>query len=136
MLEIRSNGAKWFNEEPDTIKSLIEVLKTETLDPSFEANGNFVIQNPTWLTEESKEKYKGCTVFFGNFLGYSHVFNITTDEPETIEPLTVAIRENQTTEKYQQARQRYLKRESVEQKARRLFNEGKITQKEMYGMMY
>lgn len=105
MLEIKSNGSKWYGEALDTIDQLIEVMASYPLDPVFEKYGNYVFPfRPSQGWNTKNEHYKGCTCFFGNFYTYSHVFNIITDEPEVIEHITAAIRANQATEAYKQAR--------------------------------
>ncbi|TVY09924.1 hypothetical protein [Paenibacillus cremeus] len=105
MLEIRSNGSKWYGQELDTIEDLMKVLSEYPLDATFEKYGNFVTEfKPAKGWRPENEKYKGCTSFFGNFHTYSHVFSIITDELELIDRLTAAIRENQQTEAYKQAR--------------------------------
>ena len=135
MLEIQSNGSKWFGQKPDTIEELIEVLNTYALDPTFEDCGNFYNPNPQYLKKEYAEKYKGCSSFFGNFAEISHVFNITTDEPEIIRRLVEAINNNKSTSKYQEVRREYIEKKQRKENARNLFNQGKINQKEMYQMM-
>lgn len=97
MTEIISNGSKWAGESPDTIEDLIEVLKSETLDPIFEEYGNFVNRTPHWIHKEAQEKYKGCTQIFGNFFATSHVFNITTDDEDLISTIENIVRLNQNT---------------------------------------
>lgn len=92
MLTITSNGSKWAGEAPDTIEDLCDVLTREPLDRSFECYGNFVIT--------PDDEIGGPTRFFGNFANLSHVFNIDTDEPKTIERLTSLIRANQQTTGY------------------------------------
>ena len=135
MLDIQSNGSKWYGQQPDTIEDLIQVLNNYSLDPVFEAYGNFVQLNPQWLNQEIAEKYKGCSKFFGNFSSISHVFNIITDEPEVIKVLSEAINKNMATKEYQVSRDEYIKDEQRKTNARTLFNQGKINQKEMYQMM-
>ena len=79
-MNITSNGSKSVGEPLDSVEKLLEVLKTETLDPKFEKYGNFVtFQN-------------GQLHVFGNFVTVSHVFNIsgTVDE---MRPLARAIKE-------------------------------------------
>ncbi len=85
---ITANGSKWAFAAPDTINDLLKVMASGPLDRSFEAYGNFI--------------YPGfeATQFMGNFLTVSHVFNIETDEPDVIEKLTAAIRENQQRPDY------------------------------------
>jgi len=104
MIKIISNGSKFYGQEPDTIEILLDVLKKETLDPYWEKLGNFVDRNPNWLKKEAKEKYKDCTVIFGNFSSVSHVFNIITDEEELIQKLEQAINNNKQTVEYQELR--------------------------------
>lgn len=132
MLKIISNGSKFYGEQPDTIEKLLEVLKTETLDPMYEQYGNFVNHNPKWLRKDIQEKYNGCTQIHGNFMTISHSFDVITDEPETIEALTNAIRNNQKSTEYQQYRKEYFEVEQRKEEARKLFNTGKITLREMY----
>lgn len=116
---IDSNGSKWAGESPDTIDQLIARLQSETLDPTFEEFGNFVspARKATRINDEStnwRDKYvdagpiypehPDALHFWGNFLTYSHVFSIYTDDPDVIERLTAAIRANQATEAYQTAK--------------------------------
>jgi len=135
MLEIQSNGSKWYGQEPDSIEELIQVLNKYSLDPTFEDYGNFIQLNPKWLKPEIAEKYQGCAKFFGNFSSISHVFNIITDEPEIIQVLTNAINKNIQTKEYQVLRSEYIEDEQRKTKARTLFNQGKINQRQMYQMI-
>jgi hypothetical protein len=93
--EIRSNGSKWAGESPDGIEVLEHRLRTETLDPTFEKYGNFI-----------RKTRGGPWKLFGNFLTYSHVFNITTYDAALARRLRKLIRANQATEAYQDARGR------------------------------
>jgi molybdopterin converting factor small subunit len=107
MIKIISNGNKWAEtkpwlQEPETIEALKEMLKTQILDPTFEKCGNFINNNPQWLKEEAKELYKGCSVIFGNFQTYSHVFNIITDDKQLIAELQELINTNKNTLQYQE----------------------------------
>lgn len=88
---IHSNGSKWAGQEPDSIETLLEVLKREPLDRSFEAYGNFAYAN---------ESLPGTTRFFGNFLHISHVFSIDSNDPAVVKPLRAAIRANKKREDY------------------------------------
>ena len=87
MIKIISNGSKFYGQKPDDINRLLEVLKTYALDLIFVRYGDF-IETPT-------VQFDDVVRFHGNFSGLSHVFNISTDEPELIGTLTAAIRENQ-----------------------------------------
>lgn len=108
MIEIYSNGSRWAGQPCATIDELIEVLGRTPLDPTFEAYGNFISgpfdhgwDNPRL---EEHKLLNPCTNFFGNFYEVSHVFNIWTDEPAVIDRLTAAIRANQATPAYLDAR--------------------------------
>lgn len=126
MLEIISNGSKWYGEKPDTIEDLIQVLNTEILDPSFEDYGNFINLNPTWLKKDFAEKYKGCVKIFGNFMTVSHVFNIITDQSEIIQKLTEAINKNKGTEEYKRFSQQRQRIKQRELELKKQFNSGKF----------
>lgn len=78
-MNVISNGSKWAGEAPDTVEKLIEVLKTETLNPLFEQYGNFV-------TKETG----GTLHIFGNFCTVSHVFNMRGTAKE-LRPVLTAI---------------------------------------------
>jgi hypothetical protein len=132
MIEILSNGSKWFGELPDTIENLLDGLSKYPLDPVFEEYGNFVNHNPEWLNPEIAEKYKGCALIAGNFMEVSHVFRIVTDDSELINKLVEAINKNKETKEYQQFRRELIAREQKKAELRKLFDEGKITIKELY----
>lgn len=83
--EIISNGSG--SAQP--LEALFARLESDTLDRAFEAYGNFVEECPN-----------GMTSFFGNFLTYSHVFNVMTDDADLIARLTAAIRRNQQSGDY------------------------------------
>lgn len=103
------NPEKPWSFMEDTKENILKDLAEYTLDPIFEDYGNFVY-NPTWEDEETAEKYKGLTYISGNFLTYSHAFRLLTDDTELIDELTTAIRKNQQTEEYKQAKVRLMKR--------------------------
>lgn len=90
-MRIDSNGSHWVGEEPDSLETLLDVLKKQTLDPSFEEYGRFFYQC-------------GPNEFhaFGNFLGYSHVFNIFGTLEEML-PLARALREARKRPEYLRA---------------------------------
>lgn len=84
MLTIHFNG-------PGCDLAVLEaLLAVEPLSRNFEEYGNFALALPDG---------KG-TRFWGNFANISHAFQVDTDEPETIERLTAAIRANQQTTAY------------------------------------
>lgn len=97
----------------DTKENILHDLQNYTLDPVFEEYGNFVYK-PTWTNKEAEEKYKGCTAICGNFLTYSHAFNVYTDDEELIAEFTEAIRKNQATEEYKAAKKRLIERRQKE----------------------
>lgn len=99
----------------DTKENILKDLAEYILDPVFEEYGNFVYM-PTWCDEEAAEKYKGLTAISGNFLNLSHAFSLLTDDEELIKELTEAIRKNQETEKYKQAKIRLMERRLEEKR--------------------
>lgn len=112
---ITSNGSHWAGEEPSAVEELFEVLAREPLDASFERFGNFIIRNPyegvqtkagEWSDGKPLFPGEDVTRFFGNFLCVSHVFNIDTTDPELAARLTAAIRANQRTAAYRQAKKK------------------------------
>lgn len=109
------NPEKPWSFMEDTKENILKDLAEYTLDPVFEEYGNFVYI-PTWEDEEAAEKYKGLTAISGNFLTYSHAFRLLTDDTELIEELTKAIRKNQETEEYKQAKVRLMKRKAEEKR--------------------
>lgn len=56
------------------------------------------------------------TAISGNFLNLSHAFSLLTDDEELIKELTEAIRKNQETEKYKQAKIRLMERRLEEKR--------------------
>ena len=90
-VEISSNGSKWLGQEPDTVEQLIEVLRTETLDPTFEDHGYF-----------AEKDGPGRVRIFGNFLTCSHVFNIRGPR-KALAGLIRAIKKNTSSVRYSQA---------------------------------
>jgi len=134
MIKIISNGSKWAGQQPATIEELLTVLAKYPLDPTFEKYGNFINPHPTWLKKEAAELYKGCTTIFGNFMECSHVFNVITDDSDTIAALSKAIEANKETAEYKAFKQRIAETEQKKEKAKRLFEKGKINLKEMYAM--
>ena len=96
MLEIQSNGSKWAGQEPDSVEVLLGVLAKEPLDKTYE---DFYYP----LEQDFCERHnypEGTIAFSGNFLNYSHVFNIRTDELSLIKQLTQAIEANKQMAAY------------------------------------
>ncbi len=92
----------------DTKENILNDLENYTLDPRFENYGNFVF-NPTFKNEQQKQNWineynENCICIFGNFFDYSHAFYVITDEQNFINELKTAIRKNQNTEKYKNAK--------------------------------
>lgn len=81
------------------IEALLERLATHPLDRTFEAFGNFVQLDPVNGRGEPMTG-PGGAAFFGNFLTYSHVFRLDTDDPDLIARLTAAIHANQQRPDY------------------------------------
>ena len=99
MLEIISNGSKWAGEAPDSVDTLLQVLRGHPLDHRL---APFVIHAATlrFLSAGDALKYANCVRFAGNFVTVSHVFHIYTDEPLIIDALADAIHANMKTEAY------------------------------------
>jgi hypothetical protein len=132
MLEIKSNGSKWYGQEPDSIETLLDAFSKYTLDPRFENYGDFVNLNPQWLNRVNAEKYAGCASIFGNFMNGHGVFNIITDDQELIAKIAALVNQNKQTPEYKQHKKELLGIEERKKKAEKLFGEGKITLKELY----
>lgn len=109
------NPEKPWSFMDDTKENILKDLAEYTLDPVFEEYRNFVYM-PTWCDEEVAEKYKGLTAISGNFLKLSHAFNLLTDDEELIKELTEAIRKNQETNEYKQAKVRLMERKAEEKR--------------------
>lgn len=111
--KIISNGSHYAGESLDSINKLLDRMKNYALDRSFEAFGNFIIKAPKKYYEVrsagvryyvEKEEYlytEDTVIFFGNFMAYSHVFNIVTTDKKLIKRLTNAIKKNQARADYQ-----------------------------------
>lgn len=97
-------------EIQDSEANIIQHLRQYTLDPVFEYYGNFINPHPQWIRPEDTEKYAGCTMFFGNFLTFSHAFRLITNDPGLIERLADAINRNKATPEYQTARDQMIER--------------------------
>lgn len=111
MIKIISNGhdknsPAWINK-PSTIDDLKEVLTKYTLDPTFERYGNFINHRPQWK-KDCAEKYKNCSVVFGNFLTLSHVFNIITDDKKLLKELGILIESNKSSKEYIEAKEQLI----------------------------
>lgn len=90
------NGYRIVGPVAAEVDLLLAMLERETLDPRFEQYGNFVIDADAVLQ-------LGEVQFHGNFITYSHAFDVRSDEPEVIARLTAAIRANQATKTYLEA---------------------------------
>lgn len=101
LTNIISNGSKFYGEPLDSIDDLLEVMKTEPLDPNFEKFGNFCSLYAE-LVSNKPNPYK--YTFFGNFFTVSHVFDIETNDEELAEKLLAAIVENKRTDAYKKAK--------------------------------
>lgn len=115
------NGSKWAGESPDPLSLLIQRLERYALDPVFEECGNFAsiahgsFHHHGYQDDGMYVDYYEDTgpmfddapyavIFFGNFLKLSAGFSIVTDDPEIVEVLLEAIRTNQRSTAYQEAR--------------------------------
>ena len=74
-----------------TVKGLLNLLKHEPLDRTFERYGDFASNGPAGSAK---------VIFFGNFKNYSYAFAIETDDGELITKLMAAIRANKRRDDY------------------------------------
>lgn len=102
-------GTTWAGQGLDRIEDLMAALARETLDPTFEEFGNFVLES------EPPAIPAGYVRFWGNFYTLSYVFSVDTDDLALIKRLTDAIRANQATPAYAQAK---AERAAAEQRRR------------------
>lgn len=114
----RNSDSPWL-ERHDTIERISRDLVEHTLDPVFEQYGDFCDRSLERMTKEAEEKYAGYVRFFGNFLDYSGVFDVTTSDKEIIAKLSELIASNKATPKYIAAR-RDLEASRAEERARRI----------------
>lgn len=106
---IISNGSKWIGEEADNIDELLKTLAENPLDPRFKT---FITKHPCIGVPGKRGGYvdgprmytANVTRFFGNFYTVSHVFQIDTNDHETIAALTKAIRTNLRRADYRAAK--------------------------------
>jgi len=99
------------------IEPLIELLKTQPLDPSYERFGNFIkndpcigVTNPKWNYATKAEPQwidgrrifdvNGVVLIHGRFFRYSYCFCIYTNNMVLIKRLTDSIRNNQKSKEY------------------------------------
>jgi len=81
------------------IEALFARLESDVLDRSFERYGNFIEPDPVNMKGEPLGA-AGSVSFWGNFLTYSHVFSVITNDADLIKRLTAAIRANQQRSDY------------------------------------
>ena len=96
-MHIISNGSKWAGESQDSVSELIETLKTEILDPSFEKYGRFFYRI-------AENKFRA----WGNFITVSHVFKIDGTLSE-LRPLALAIKRARHRPEYLRIARRFIK---------------------------
>jgi len=94
--KVLANGSTWHGEQPLPLAELYARLRENTLDPRFENYGNFIMHR----------KDDGVR-FWGNFFDVSHVFDVVTNDPGIISTLCFAIRDNQDSVRYREARKSY-----------------------------
>ncbi len=119
-------GNPW-SADKDTLAKLYRMLDTETLDPLFEAYGNFCTPAERAIVRHYNEDPRsgelgqlsevGSVHFWGNFFSYSCSFSVYTDDPEVIETLKAKVLANKATVAYKEARA--VRREEKRQKLAR-----------------
>lgn len=119
-------GSPW-TPKRDPLRELFRALETYTLDPTFEAYGDFISETkPEIVAILNDDKSAGLderrTVHvWGNFYDFSCVFSIYTDDDELIAKITSAVRTNKSTVAYKEARD-----ERKQQKADQLKREREL----------
>jgi hypothetical protein len=101
---INHNGSRWAGEEPADLAELLDLLATTPLRPDFEQYGNFITEQAISCTDDKPLFAPGFVKFWGNFFQLSHGFDIITNDPAAIAELTEAIRANQQTQAYKDAK--------------------------------
>lgn len=120
MFKIEHNGSKFSGQEPEPLEYLLDLLAREPLRPLFERYGRFesaAIGDDGPNYPEAPDARR----FWGNFENLSSGFAIVTDEPEQIERLRAAIRENMGTAAYKEARDSWTAEEARELQRRKLW---------------
>lgn len=113
---IVSNGSRWAGEEPADLNTLLDCLACSPLDPRFEDYGNFIDECPISCKTEQPLLPVGWQSFGGNFYEYSHCFQLTTNDPQAIAELTAAIRKNQATKGYADAKADTARKNEIQRK--------------------
>lgn len=96
-------GSKWAGQNPDSVDDLMRMLRDHPLDPTFEEFGNFVQRTPELLSDAPVSLH-GLAHITGNFFTHSYVFGIWTDDEPLIDRIEAAVRANQATPEYADAK--------------------------------
>lgn len=83
----------------DPVVQLMRNLQLHTLDPRFEKYGNFIL-----------DASRGRTLFWGNFIDFSAVFRVVTNDRKLIDVIIGLINENKQSEGYLAAKREYAKK--------------------------
>lgn len=122
-------GSPW-TPKRDPLRELFRALETYTLDPTFEAYGDFISETvPEIAHILNEEKSAGLDTrrtvhVWGNFYDFSCVFSVYTDDDALIAKITAAVRANKDTDAYRAARI-----ERRKQKAEKLKREQELTRR-------
>lgn len=112
-----SIGSLWAGQASESIDDLFSMLEREPLDPRFEKFGNFYENYPE-MCDGTKSEVPHY--FTGNFYLVSCGFRVETDDDALAEKILAAIRANQATPAYQEAkadRKAYTLRLAAEERA-------------------
>lgn len=82
---IESNGSAWAGETPKEVRDLVSVMGEHVLDPGM---------------NRIEDNGFGWFRFSGNFLKHSHVFNISTNDPQVVVLLLAAMHVNRSRTDY------------------------------------
>lgn len=120
-IRVQSRGRQLYGEAADSLAVVMCRLETYTLNPIFERYGNFVLPchgtvftgfDPTTCKRifiDTGPLYTDAPYavrFYGNFHDLSAVFQVDTDDAEVIEAVIHAIRANQRSVAYAEAREK------------------------------
>jgi hypothetical protein len=87
-----------------SLEHLFRMLAEHPLDRTFEAYGDY-LETPVWSKPPrdgwAADGSDGECMFWGNFFDWAYTFNLTTNDPELIERIRVAVEQNRARADFQ-----------------------------------